>query len=908
MKKVISVLLSFAVIINIFAILSAGTFTAQAADYGETLRSKGFPESYINDLVALHNAHPKWIFEPLKTNLDFQTAVNGERKTHKSQLIQKLSSTSTSMYCDCSSCKKNGNYVIQEGSSWVSASETAVKYYMDPRNFLNEKEIFQFESIAYDGTQTQSGVEAILKGTWMYDTPISYYNTAGNYVTLASKITYSDSIMSSALRSGMSAYYLASKIRQENGGATASALAVSGKTSPFQGIFNYYNIGANTGALDGLAWAAGYLKLEKNATLYSTYNTSTGKAGGTTTALKSGQYMTWIANKGDYFQVRLYTESPYKEGDSGYILKSDVRKTYTNLAGSTGSDWGRPWYSPHISICFGAMYIAQNYKTQMTGYLQKFNVSPASSSLYTHEYMANVAAAAAEAVTTYSGYKNANILDVTKTFSIPVFNNMPNDNTEKMLTPANVSGLTATGADSKSITVSWNPVSDATGYRVDVYKDGAYSYCGITSGTTYTISGLTDCTGYKIRVKAYKTVSGKNYYSNIWAGTSYATRAVRVSNFRASSINSNSITLVWNQRAGATGYRVYIYDTAQKKDVLYKDISGASNTSVTVTNLSSNTTYQFKIYAYLTYEGKTYNGYCSEALSVSTGVVSTGVQVANVSGLTATGADSKSITVSWNPVSGATGYRVDVYKNGSYSYCGITSGTTYTIKGLTSCTGYKIRVKAYKTVSGKNYYSNIWAGTSYATRAVRVSNFRTTGSNNAAIYLAWNKTSGATGYRVYIYDTAQKKDVLYKTITGAGNTTLTVPNLKNNTKYQFKIYAYLTYEGKTYNGYCSNALSASTKYNMVTVNSAASNSTKKITVKWNKAYYACTGYEVMWSTTSNFSSNFLSVYVNGQNTLSTTLTTAQSGKYYYVRVRAYKTENSKKTYGSWSTVKTVKVK
>lgn len=735
-KKVISLLLAFAVIINIITVFSAGTLTVQAADYAATLKNKGFPESYIDDLVALHNKHPKWIFEPLKTNLNFQTAVNGERKNHSSQLIEKLSGTSSSMYCDCSSCKKNGKYVIQEASNWVSASEKAVKYYMDPRNFLNEKGIFQFESTEYDGTQTKAGVESILKGTWMYNNPISYYNTSGSYVTLKSKITYSDSIMSSASRSGMSAYYLASKIRQENGGATASATAVKGTVSPFQGIYNYYNIGAYTGAMDGLAWAAGFLKLNKNSTLYSSYDSSAKKTGGTKTSIKSGQYMTWRANCGNYFHVRLYNEgNGYTEGKNGYVLKSDVRTTYI---GDTGSGWGRPWYSPHLSILYGAKYIAQDFKTQNTGYLQKFNVTPKANTLYTHEYMANVAAAAAESSTTYNAYKNANILDVTKTFYIPVYNNMPNDNTSDNSTTTNKNNTTTT--------------------------------------------------------------------------------------------NKNNTT-------------------------------SANNPSV-----------------------------------------------GNVTGLKVKSADLKSITLSWNSVKGVTGYRVELYKNGKYSYYGKTTKTTYTVSGLASCKGYKIRVKAYKAVSGKNYFCKNWAEVSYATRATRVSKFRATGSNNSAIYLAWNKKSGATGYNVYKYDKSKKKYLLYKTVKGSNNTTLKVSGLKNNTKYQFKIYAYLTYNGKTYNGYCSNAISYSTKYNMVTINKVSSSKSKQITVKWNKPWYACSGYQVMWSTTRNFSSNYKSVYVSGQKNLSTTLKTAQSKKYYYVRVRAYKTVNSKKTYCSWSGVKKIRVK
>ena len=47
--------------------------------------------------------------------------------------------------------------------------------------------------------------------------------------------------MKAAQDFGLNAYYIAAKIRQENGGATASATAVNGSTSPFQGIYNYFN-------------------------------------------------------------------------------------------------------------------------------------------------------------------------------------------------------------------------------------------------------------------------------------------------------------------------------------------------------------------------------------------------------------------------------------------------------------------------------------------------------------------------------------------------------------------------------------------------------------------------------------------------------------------------------------------
>ena len=87
MKRFISVLLSALVIINTFALFASST-DVYAASYEQTLRDKGFPESYIPYLTALHNKYPNWVFEPLDTGLDWQTAVNGERSSHGKQLIQ----------------------------------------------------------------------------------------------------------------------------------------------------------------------------------------------------------------------------------------------------------------------------------------------------------------------------------------------------------------------------------------------------------------------------------------------------------------------------------------------------------------------------------------------------------------------------------------------------------------------------------------------------------------------------------------------------------------------------------------------------------------------------------------------------------------------------------------------------
>ena len=77
----------------------------------------------------------------------------------------------------------------------------------------------------------------------MHNSLISYRTTGQNVKMYDASTKYSDVIMKAAQDFGLNAYYKAAKIRQENGGATASATAVNGSTSPFLGIYNYFNIG-----------------------------------------------------------------------------------------------------------------------------------------------------------------------------------------------------------------------------------------------------------------------------------------------------------------------------------------------------------------------------------------------------------------------------------------------------------------------------------------------------------------------------------------------------------------------------------------------------------------------------------------------------------------------------------------
>ena len=714
-KKILCVLLSIALIVCSGAAFS---MSIEAENYTEQLKAKGFPDSYVGYLVKLHDKYPNWDFEPFKTNLNWSDAVAGERKPHSKQLIQKQSSLSNAYYCTCSSCYKNGKFVVQEGSSWYSASEKAVKYYMDPRNWLTEKYIFQFESTDYDSSQTQSGVESIISSTWMHNSNIKYVDGNGTSHTLNKK--YSAAILEAAKSSGMSAYYLASKIVQEVGSTTNTyASGSNGKKSPFLGIYNYYNIGAYSGGMEGLEWASGYLKANEKTTLYSSYNSSKGTVGGTKTTVSKGQYMTYIGTYGKYYKVKLYTGSGNSfstNGKVGYIINSNdvLRKKYFN--------YDRPWTNPYKSIIGGAPYIAKGFsKYQNTGYLQKFNVNKNSGNLYNHEYMANVQATSAESVTTYKAYQNAGILKSSKVFYIPVYNKMPsspctmsssntNNTTTTTTRSTTVKNLKLTGTAATSLSVKWDAVSKASKYYIKITNNTKGTSFSKTVTTNYAkLNNLTLGNQYSVKVCAY--VSGKwGAYSNkITAKTAKPKpSATSSSSLKAPSglkttvVYTATAKLAWNKVSGASGYYVYKYSGGKYKKAY--TIKGKSTTNCTVKGLSPGAKYYYCVAAY----NSSKTGSRSSDLSF--------VTKPNGTKITSSSSPSKTkIKINWQKPSRAyNGYQIVYSRKSNFSKLVATKNisskntTTYTGKNFTKGVTYYIRVRSYRTVDSKKYYS-VWS-------------------------------------------------------------------------------------------------------------------------------------------------------------------------------------------------------
>ncbi len=224
------------------------------ADFEAKLSAQGFPDSYKPYLRAIHEKYPNWEFRAVQTGVDWNTLVSKE-VSRSGQVKNLIYGTRSYPHYNWRSTVVGYNIATDtwssfDGKTWFAASDDLVSYYMDPRTYLYENYIFAFESLSYQqGMQNETGVEAILKGTFM-----------SQACPFGDNRTYAQIIMEAAAQSGVSPYHIASRIRLEMGSTIGTAC--SGTNSSYPGIYNFYNIGAfdtpnGNAAVKGLQWAAG---------------------------------------------------------------------------------------------------------------------------------------------------------------------------------------------------------------------------------------------------------------------------------------------------------------------------------------------------------------------------------------------------------------------------------------------------------------------------------------------------------------------------------------------------------------------------------------------------------------------------------------------------------------------------
>jgi len=213
-------------------------------------------------------------------------------------------------------------------------------------------------------------------------------------------------------------------------------------------------------------------------------------------------------------------------------------------------------------------------------------------------------------------------------------------------------------------------------------------------------------------------------------------------------------------------------------------------------------------------------------------------------GVSATALSSSSISVSWNPVSGAQNYKV-YYGTNSSSITSLASstvtGTSYIHNELQAETTYYYRIIAANSGGDSDYSSTVSATTKLASPT----GVTVTPQSTSSIRVSWNAVPSATSYKVY-YETDSSTDkILATTVTG---TSFTHTGLQAGIIYNYYIVAVKTGSESAYSTCVFGEVVPAIPTNVTAVDTNLS----QIRISWN-AVPGAVGYKIYCARNSSSS-------------------------------------------------------
>ncbi len=783
-QKIIAIVLCAAIVLSVCAIWPNSNQTDAATDAFEKSIA-GFPDSYKPYLRTLHAKYPNWKFIPYNTGIKFTTAVKNEYENDRS-LIENAYSNFLKSNASGNYDKSTGKYIPKDGGSWVVASKNCIAYFMDPRNFLDEEHIYMFEMLSFDAaTQTQAGIEAILQGSFMYNTNIGYLDSAGKYI--ATNVKYSAQILSAAQQTKVSAYYIASKILQEIGKSKHSTYAGMGASgsingnysSTYKGIYNFYNIGASSGAnpiANGLSWAKSgttyqrpwntpaksivggaqyigekYINCGQNTTYYQRFNVN----GNSKYSTYTHQYMTNIYGAASEAS---YTSDAYTSLGIAHLAKTFVIPVYEDMTPEnktvtlgSGTKTGTAISAVNVrkgaSTSYGTLVtLAKGDKVTVKSGVM--TTAPFGARWLANPYWYQISVN--KNGKTYTGYVAATFI------SLDV--QMYAAKSVKTLLPVK------TSSGGKIYYMSSDPsiaTVDYKGYITGKKKKNV---------TIYAFSATGNMSAIQVKITDAKPV------------TSIA-------------LDEKAITLRigWKKTLHASMLPVDATDKTVKWSTSKKSVATVSSSGKITAKAAGKATITAK-----SSSGKT-------AKCVVT-VVPKKVSVKGSS------KNYNSIKLSWKKRNSVTGYWIYRKNNATGKFVKIgkakAKASSYIDTKLTTGTAYTYKVRAYKTVS-KVKYKAPYSKEVVVTPKVSKTKVTAIGAKQK-VNLTWIKSAGASGYRIYRADAEKGTYTLIKDVKSSKTFAYTDSGLAAQKTYYYRVVAYRNVSGVAVEGNKSKIVSATT--------------------------------------------------------------------------------------------------
>ena len=221
-KVTIAIILIILIIIGIFVMINESKKQKYVIYNGKNLNEEKYPQ-YKELIDTLKEKYPNWTFTLFYTKLDWNDVIENEGhkdgRTYPLNLIPDSSNYPEDWKCEVDKDKRFDN------GTWLCASDKAICYQMDPRNILNEENIFQFKELKYEeGAQTVEGIESITKNTFLEGEDIS------------------NALIEAGKNANLDPYFIASRLIQEQGrdGTTLSL----GYEYQEKTVYNPFNVNA----------------------------------------------------------------------------------------------------------------------------------------------------------------------------------------------------------------------------------------------------------------------------------------------------------------------------------------------------------------------------------------------------------------------------------------------------------------------------------------------------------------------------------------------------------------------------------------------------------------------------------------------------------------------------------------
>ncbi|MCR5704184.1 MAG: Ig-like domain-containing protein [Eubacterium sp.] len=817
----------------------------QAADTAFESSISAFPESYKTYLRTLHTKYPKWKFVAYNTGISFQTAVSAEYSKDRSLIENNFSKLLKSNENSSNYNASTGTYIAKDGGSWVVSSKNCVAYFMDPRNFLDEEHIYMFEKLSYDSaTQNQSGVEAILKNSFMYKTNIGYLTSAGKYKS--TNTLYSSQIMNTAKKTNVSAYYIASKIVQEIGtkkhskyeGMGASGSVNGNYSKTYAGIYNFYNIGAYSSSdpiSNGLKWASSgstfnrpwttpmksieggamyigeqYINAGQNTIYFQRFNVNKSSK----YALYDHQYMTNIYGAANEAAL---TYNAYEDLGIISLAKTFVIPVYSNMPteGNTikyGKSTTKATITSAVNLRKKASTAGTIVTTLAKGDVVKISKAVMTSEPFGWKWLSNpywYKVKIKKSGKSYSGYIVANYATVNQEYDVikgnkttlpitlkkseTVYYRSDNPAVATVDSNGNINGkkngtvtifaFTQAGRFAAS---SVNVLSNGCTFNKKSLEMNVNSTATLKT-TVYPKDATNKTVTYQSSNKAVATVNSKGKITAKAPGTVKITATAATGGVKAScSVKvvqpATKITLNKTKTTLSVGGHITLQGTISPSNATYKTVRYSSSNTAVAT-VDGKGTVRAVSAGVATITAKTHNNLSA--------ICEVKVKPARVVA-TAKSTGYQSVKLQWAKTANLTGYKI--YRksgNGKYQCIASLAGTAYSYKDQTLRTGvtYTYKVKAFRTV-GKRTYNGKKSKAVSVKPIPKKTKIKSATVVGGRVQLTWKEVTGASGYDVFRRQGTTGKYVKIKNLAGIKNISYTDKKTVAGNVYYYKIIVY----------------------------------------------------------------------------------------------------------------------